>query len=151
MKKMTCTELADSLFEHREKPVQIEFYAEFEPTTGEKSWAFRAITTDFVDSNIVLINYYGGGALFAYEFTDSDTDASGLRNCLETYFYTAALGDSVWVEGYGDSDRKGHWIENTPFSCACSVCGAERYGLTDDPADKRCPACHAAMIDKAAS
>lgn len=66
MKSMTCTELAEFLFLHRETPVQVELYAEYDPATQEKSWAFQAITTKFVDSNIVLINYYGGGALFAW-------------------------------------------------------------------------------------
>ena len=98
MKKMTCAELADLLFKYKDTPAIIEFYAEYDPVTEEKSWAFQAITTKFVDSNIALINYYGGGSLFAYEFTDSDTDASGLRGCLETYFYTADLGESVWIE-----------------------------------------------------
>lgn len=97
MKEITCAELAFFLFEHKEAPVQLDFYAEYNPTTGEKSWAYRAVTANFVDSNIVLINYYGGGALFAYEFTDSDTDASGLCSCLETYFYTADIGKTIWI------------------------------------------------------
>lgn len=98
MKPMTCNELAVFLFDHKETPVQLDFYAEYDPATGEKSWAYRAVTANFVDSNIVLINYYGGGALFAYEFTDSDTDASGLCSCLETYFYTTAIGEKIWIE-----------------------------------------------------
>lgn len=97
MKQATCAELANVLFEHKERPVQIEFYAEYNPATKEKSWAYRAITANFVDSNIVLINYYGGGSLFAYELTD-DTDASGLESALKAYFFSADLGDSVWME-----------------------------------------------------
>lgn len=98
MKTMSCAELAQFLFDHKETPVQLEFYAEYDPSTDEKSWAYRAETMNFVDSNVVLINYYGGGALFAYEFTDSDTDISGILCCLEQYFYTAALGDTIWTE-----------------------------------------------------
>lgn len=98
MKKLTCAELATFLFAHKDTPIQLDFYAEYNPATDEKSWAYRAVTANFVDSNIVLINYYGGGALFAYEFTDSDTDASGILGCLEHYFYSAAMGDTIWAE-----------------------------------------------------
>lgn len=151
MKEMSCAEFAVFLFSCREKPIQLEFYGEYNPTTDEKSWAFRAVTANFVDSNIVLINYYGGGALFAYEFTDTDTDASGLRSCLETYFYATDLGHSVWVElpekpsVQNFSDKEGYWIEDTPFSCCCSVCGSTRWGGVNDLGDDHCPLCHARM------
>lgn len=117
MKKMTCAELAEFLFSHRETPAQLEFYAEYNTVTGEKSWAFQAVTANFVDSQIVLVNYYGGGALFAYEFTDSDTDASGLRSCLETYFFTAELGDGVWVEMPGSMSKPKNTVEKTIQVC----------------------------------
>ena len=31
------------------------------------------------------------------------------------------------------ADKVRCWIEDTPFSCHCSICGAGRYGRPDDP------------------
>lgn len=157
--QMSCADLATMIFANRNAAFSVDFYAEYKPESDEKSWAYQAITANFADSINVLINYYGGGSLLAYELTD-DVDASGLQSALEQYFFTAELGDSVWVEipteiepddvsAVNDERNEpvtAHWIEDTPFSCCCSVCGTARCGGANDPNEDRCPNCHAVMV-----
>lgn len=71
------------------------------------------------------------------------------KNCLHYCVcdYVSILGkvckdfknSSEWVKV-----RHGRWIQVTPFSCDCSLCGCGRYGLATDGEDY-CKKCGARM------
>ena len=98
LKEMTFAEVADKLWANKDLPCySFDFYCNYNRETEEKEWAYKAAVVRFADAQMVLINYYGGGAGFVYDI-DEDGDSSGLACCLQNYFIHQGLEESVWVE-----------------------------------------------------
>lgn len=99
LKKLTAKEMAKFLFTKASKKPVIEFYAEYDEEIDETKGAYKASVIRYADSVIVLINYYGGGELFAYDITIDENEASLLAE-LEKYFSTQSFGEFVWAEDF---------------------------------------------------
>lgn len=98
MKQLSYQELAEKLWSRKDLTNWgFDFCGNYNQETDEKEWWYRAGVIRFADSQIVLINYLGGGAGFIYDI-DEDGDASGLACCLRSYFSDQGLEESVWVE-----------------------------------------------------
>jgi hypothetical protein len=97
LKKLTAKEMAEFLFTKASKKPVIEFYAEYDEEIDETKGAYKASVIRYADSVIVLINYYGGGELFAYDITVDENEAKLLAE-LEKYFSTQSFGEFVWIE-----------------------------------------------------
>lgn len=99
LKKLTAKEMAKFLFTKASKKPVIEFYAEYDEEIDETKGAYKASVIRYADSVIILINYYGGGELFAYDITIDENEASLLAE-LEKYFSTQSFGEFVWAEDF---------------------------------------------------
>ena len=97
LKKVTAKEMATFLFVNATKRPVVEFYAEYDEVDDDTQGAYKASVIRYADSDIVLINYYGGGELFAYDITIDENEAELLAE-LEKYFATQSFGKFVWLE-----------------------------------------------------
>lgn len=103
LKKVTAKEMATFLFVNAAKRPVIEFYAEYDEADDETRGAYKASVINHADSVIVLINYYGGGELFACDITTDENDVELLAE-LEKYFAAQSFGEFVWAEDFLTAD-----------------------------------------------
>lgn len=106
LKKVTAREMANYLFVNKTKNPVIEFYASYDEDKDETHGAYKASVVEFTDSAVVLINYYGGGELFAFDITVDENEAELVAE-LEKYFSIQFFGDFVWAEEFIAND----WID----------------------------------------
>ena len=99
LRKITAKEMATFLFVNAAKKPIVEFYAEYDEVDDETRGAYKASVINHADSVVVLINYYGGGELFACDITIDKNEAELLAE-LEKYFATQSFGEFVWVEEF---------------------------------------------------
>lgn len=97
LRKITAKEMAKFLFANASANPIIEFYAEYDEEDEDTRGAYKASVIKYADSTIVLINYYGGGELFAYDITIDENEAELLAE-MEKYFVTQSFGEFVWLE-----------------------------------------------------
>lgn len=117
MKQITYDELAEFLFANKGYDTEISFCEKAD--NGEESW-YCAATTVFVDAPMAIINYYGGGCPFVYDFSEFD-DMATLKMALKAYFKHYAI-EEVFVEEKEFNDAYRGWISVN-----------ERYPETDGP------------------
>lgn len=103
LRKITAKEMAKFLFDHSSKSPFIEFYADYDEDEDETHGAYKASVIKFADSAVALINYYGGGELFACDITTDENEAELLAK-LEKYFAAQSFGEFVWAEDFLTAD-----------------------------------------------
>lgn len=91
-KKITATadELAEYLFERKDKLPTVDFQADID------DWNFCIAVIDFVDSLMVIGNYYGGGCPMCYDLKD-DTDSADLAEAISGWFHEIGCGEQVYL------------------------------------------------------
>ena len=99
LRQITAREMAKFLFANASANPIIEFFAEYDEEDEDARGAYKASVIKYADSNIVLINYFGGGELFACDIT-IDENEEELVTALEKYFSTQSFGEFVWTEDF---------------------------------------------------
>ena len=99
LRQITAREMAQFLFANASANPIIEFFAEYDEEDEDARGAYKASVIKYADSTIVLINYYGGGELFACDITIDENEAE-LVTALEKYFSTQSFGEFVWAEDF---------------------------------------------------
>lgn len=102
-KSIATDEFIKTLFDNKNTDgYTLDFYADYDSINDETQWAYRAKIINFADSMTLLINYFGGGALFAYDFNDEISDTTF------NWLLTNYLRDN----GFMNKEQSAIWIEN---------------------------------------
>ena len=105
MKKLTSDKLAEFLFASKNSETAIDFAED----RGCGNWAwYRAEIMAFADAPMAIINYYGGGCPFVYDFSEFD-DLATLKMALKSYFKRYAI-EEVFVKEKAFNDAYRGWV-----------------------------------------
>lgn len=98
--KMTIPDLAAHLMRklgHEHSVMPVDFYQEYDPDRNWKKGGFRAVYSNFVDADMILINDHKGGALTGFDCSENKS-VKALTEHLTAYFRKTHMADTVWVE-----------------------------------------------------